>query len=81
MQQQNLEKYQKLCAANPWSGDPDAEDEVVHLPIPPPKSMYSAFGNIAFDGDAYEAFDEAEVLEDGQQRCNEEDCDDECVGQ
>lgn len=76
MQQQNLEKYRETCALRPWSDDHDAEDDVVHLPIPRPASMYSAFGNIAFDGDAYDAFDEEP--EAGQERCNEEECEELC---
>lgn len=76
IQQQNLEKYREICALRPWSDDHDAEDDVVHLPIPRPASMYSAFGNIAFDGDAYVAFDEEP--EAGQERCNEEECEEQC---
>ncbi|CAO2652578.1 Nn.00g008610.m01.CDS01 [Neocucurbitaria sp. VM-36] len=58
-QEQLVEKYRAMLAAHSEAYCiSDGEDDPSSLPRPRPNSMYSSFGNRAFDDNAYEAADE-----------------------
>ncbi|CAN9135622.1 unnamed protein product [Alternaria alternata] len=63
-QEERVEKYRRLLATRPDS-DPFAEyeDDAMVLPRPQRQSMYSAFGDNAFDDSRFDRIDE-EIAED-----------------
>ncbi|KAG9191953.1 hypothetical protein G6011_10687 [Alternaria panax] len=63
-QEERVEKYRRLLATRSDS-DPFAEyeDEAIALPKPQRQSMYSAWGDVAFDGSRFDKIDE-EIAED-----------------
>ncbi|KAF1844342.1 uncharacterized protein K460DRAFT_369210 [Cucurbitaria berberidis CBS 394.84] len=75
-QEQLVDKYRNMLAshtnayANPFAND-ESDDDAITLPPPRPMSMYSAFGNGAFDEDAFEGADEE--LEEDEVVCDRDD--------